>query len=418
MTGASTATLTFTAPATAAGLTFQLTVTDNQQATHVDSISVTVNSLAAPVLVRQPTNPHAVEHGSALVFVVASGENLNYEWRRNSFGNIIKTGPEPFLLRAGDLLHPGETCYYVVVSNSAGSVTSNPGCITVEDLTEDLDPSDEERGDRYAIAGGYGEALFGIAQQAAGILTGAGSPGITTAINRFSESAHSCLGGGSYLGTTLDGQALANNALLPVGQHVVSMSWNSCIEEVEGSRIVNGGILVSYNFPNEFGVGSFTMHLSGFGWLNGTLEVTQSRGVNGSGRPVDDVDITITDNFSIGGFRKTSAIDNTIEVERRLNASATIIEEAVVDFDLTLSVYDASGFVGSVSQNTGGNMHLIFDPVPGDNNIPSHRSSSTFGAGIGNLPGGGSIGTITLLPSHGSEGWGFNVEYPPDPDDP
>ena len=422
MTGASTATLAFTAPATAAALSFQLTVTDNQQATHTDSIVVTVNSLSAPVIVRQPTSPHSVQDGSALMFLVATGENLNYEWHGNAFGTIVKTGPEPFLLRAGDLAPVGEHCYYVVVSNAAGSVTSDLGCITVEDLTENLDPSDPALEDRYLIADGYGGMLFGIAQTGAGLLTGSTLfGGDRTFINRFAEAAHSCLFGGSFLGTTLDGQVVPNNTLLPLGQHTISMLWNSC-RETEDDIGLEGGMLVHYDFPNEFGVGSFTMRLSGLGHafstMNGTLEVTQTRGVNSLGRTVDDVDITIMDNFSSGFFRKTSGFYNTIEVLRTLNADGTAMVDTDVDFDLILTAFDGNGYAATVGQESGGIMHLIFDPVPGDNNIPAHRSNSMFGVLIGDLPNGAPSASVMLRPNGGSGTWGFSVEYPPDPEDP
>jgi len=63
-------------------------------------------------------------------------------------------------------------------------------------------------------------------------------------------------------------------------------------------------------------------------------------------------------------------------------------------------------------------MHLIFDPVPGDNNIPAHRSTSTFGALIGQLPNGAPSASVTLQPNGGTGTWGFSVVYPPDPEDP
>ena len=422
LNGANTAALTFTAPNVAAGLTFQLTVTDNQQATHTDSITVTINSLAAPVIVRQPTNPKAVQHGSALMFLVARGENLNYEWHSNAFGTLIKTGPEPFLLRAGDLAHVGEHCYYVVVSNSAGSVTSDLGCMTVEDLTENLDPSDPELEDRYLIAEGYGGMLFGIAQTGAGQLTGSTAfLGGRTGVPRAVEAARGCLFGGSYVGTTLDGQVLTTGILLPLGEHTVSLLWNSCRETEDDVNGLQGGLLVHYDFPNEFGVGSFTMHLSGagqgFSTTNGTLQVTQTRSVNSLGRTVDDVDITVGEDFSGGNFRKTSGFYNTIEVLRTMNAESTGIVEADVDFDLILTVFDGNGYAATAGQESGGIMHLIFDPVPGDNNIPAHRSNSSFGALIGDLPNGAPSASVTLQPNGGSGSWGFSVVYPPDPDE-
>jgi hypothetical protein len=163
------------------------------------------------------------------------------------------------------------------------------------------------------------------------------------------------------------------------------------------------------------------MHLSGFGKgisvMNGTLQVTQTRSVNSSGRPVDEILIALAEEFSSGYFRKTSNSSNTIEVQRTLSADAAAIEEAEVDFDTTLSVFDGNGFAGAAYQDSGGAMHLIFDPSGGDNGVPAHRSNSMFGVGIGSLPGGAAPALVTLLPSHGSEGWRFGVDYPEDSDE-
>ena len=100
LSNANGATATFTAPSAAATLTFNLVATDNRGATHSDSVSVTVNAVvvnppppASPVIARQPNHPLALEHGSAMMFVHASGENLTYEWRRAT-GAVMKTGPE------------------------------------------------------------------------------------------------------------------------------------------------------------------------------------------------------------------------------------------------------------------------------------------------------------------------------------
>ncbi|HEU5133615.1 MAG TPA: hypothetical protein VFU13_00600 [Steroidobacteraceae bacterium] len=55
--------------------------------------------------------------------------------------------------------------------------------------------------------------------------------------------------------------------------------------------------------------------------------------------------------------------------------------------------------------------------LPGDHNIPAHRSNSTFGALIGDLPNGAPSASVTLRPNGGNGSWGFSVVYPQDPDD-
>ena len=94
---------------------------------------------------------------SAMMFVAVSGEDLTFELRRSS-GAVMKTGPEPFMLRTGLSMLDNGDCYYVVVSNNSGTATSEQGCLTVEEIDWVLDPSDDpENEDDTNYALGFGE---------------------------------------------------------------------------------------------------------------------------------------------------------------------------------------------------------------------------------------------------------------------
>ena len=70
----------------------------------------------------------------------AQGENLSYEWRYAS-GALWSSGPEPYMVRGtvsgGLQMSSDGECYYVIVSNAAGSVTSEQGCLTVVEIEGD-----------------------------------------------------------------------------------------------------------------------------------------------------------------------------------------------------------------------------------------------------------------------------------------
>jgi len=431
LNGASTATPAFTAPAAAASLAFQLTVTDNQGASHSDSVLVTVNALpppppppAAPVIARQPTSPRALEHGSALIFVVASGDDLIYEWHSRNFGTIVRTGPEPFVLRTGLDASDDGNCYYAVISNSAGSVTSEPGCLTVYELQGDIDPYDDNLGDDESVASGFGNTLMGVAQLVAGALTGPSLEGWTSISGIISgmaytlETPYSCYGDGAYVGATLDGVAVTNAMFLPLGRHTVSHIWNECRNDSDDLNPINGGMLIDYDFPERYGEGSVTIHVSGYGQgggaINGTLLATLTANTGTSGNRWDDIQITIDEDFSNGSLRVTSAYPQTISIERRYTNDSLRIDEAIVDFDASMTVYDSEGAAGSVYQKEGGLIRLRENLDVGDTGEPDHTSTGQFVVGMS-----GDFTLATLEAGYGQRGWFFSVLPPPEcPDEP
>jgi PKD domain len=425
LSAANTATAGFTAPTTAGALEFRLTVTDNQGATNSDLVTVMVNVMAAPVIARQPTSPLAHEHGVALMFVVAAGANLDYEWRRTS-GTVMKSGPEPFFARAtgaGLGMSSDGDCFVVVVSNAAGSVTSEPGCLTVIPAVGHFDLEDDDPLDDYSIAEGYGNALLWIARTGAGAITGST---MFIDVPRLLGPGNNCPAGGAYLGGTLDGVALTAVTAAPLGQHTYSEIWDNC-EGGDPDRmddILRGGVLVSYDFPNKFGEGTMTMYLSGWGEgnhvLNGRLTVTTTPGVDSFGRKIDDILITVLEDFSAGAATNRSAAEHTIEMHRRRNDAGTHIVRTELSFHLPLSVYDEDGYVGTAYQSAGGSLNLNHEPDVGDDGTPSHTSDSRLEMRLGAShfnPGSGQyLGTVKAVQGNG--GWVLNVDEPEEPEDP
>jgi hypothetical protein len=432
LSGASGAAATFTAPMTASTLEFRLTVTDNQGATHFDTIAVTVRVMAAPVIAHHPTNVRAHEKASALFFVHASGENLSYEWI-GAGGVVVKgASPEPFYQRgtsAGLDMSSDGNCYRVVVSNSAGSVTSEPGCLEVMPLVGDFDPADDDQLDDYYLAEAYGNANLRIIQNGAGMITNGGGLSNRSSVPRLVGPRQNCLGGGEFTGSALDGQVLTQGTTLPLGQHTLSMIWRECGNgDVDEPSDQVGGVMIRYDFPNVFGVGSYTLYFSGFGedWmvLNGILRTSISRDVSASGWPLDQVLITLEDDFSVAQLRCECLYEPEIEMTRRLNMDETLITDAKLDFDgVSFSIYDEDNFIGYMSPRASASsidIDLHYDPTVGDSGVPAHTSEGQIGVALGTSFGSGDylLGIIVAARgTGGGDGWQFSFVPPEDPED-
>lgn len=394
---ANAATASFLAPSTPALLTFQLTVTDDLGATHSDSVSVNViiPSDTAPVIGRHPNNPITLEHGSAMLIAGASGEDLTYEWRRG--GTVVKTGPEPFLLLENLATYHTNDCYYVVVINEHGSATSEEGCLTVEPIDWLLDRTDDpNNGDDRAYAMNYGMTLMKMAQTLLGPLTGV--PANVTGFTLNFGPPDNCASG-TYDGATLDGIPVTPGTLPPLGRHVISSAWTECYEDIEASSSRHGAWLVEYDFPDAWGIGSVTMHLSE-PYFNGTLQATITTTGTGVDR-VDDIQFTIVEGFSSGDIKKNTTDDFSIQ---RHYGNNNAVNQAIVNVTaVAFSMYDANGGAGNVGIREGGHMILSQNFDSSDSGDPEFSSNDIV------LVASGGYLLAVLTPIGSYRGWGFSV---------
>ncbi len=425
MTGANTGTPTFTAPAAAGMLVFQLTVSDNQGATHADSVTVSVSSLAAPVIARHPANVVAYEHGIALLFVAAQGENLNYEWHYSS-GALWTSGPEPYMVRGGGAglqMSSDGDCYYVIVSNAAGSVTSEEGCLTVVEIEGDMDPSDDDPLDNGSLAQAWGDAMLSVSFAAAGPHTGGGFPGNHSMVPHLVGPGNRCPGG-EVLAATLDGVAVTQATALPLGQHTITQVWDDCENgDPDEPRVQSGGVMISYDFPTIFGEGTYTMYFSGHGErhvfsgsyeiLNGILHVTNARSVGPTGLIHDEIEMTLEPYFCAGPLREEPhASPSTIRLDRRYDDSGTVATDAEFDFDVSWNAYEWDGWLGTVYGSIGaGSVELHYIPNAGDGEI-SHTSDDYVEV---RMAGSDTWYLGRIRASGDATGWRFVVDEPEGP---
>jgi hypothetical protein len=401
LSNADSATATFTAPGAAATLVFGLTATDDRGAMHADSATVTVTAIgdppSAPAIGRHPNNPVALEHGSAMMFVAASGNDLTYEWRRAS-GTVVKTSADPFLLITNLNLSENDDCYYVVISNASGTATSDQGCLTVEEIDWVLAPSDDDLNDDWAYASGYGNMLFTVAQMITGPFTGVAGFAAPAPVRLGfpiasgpPEACHS----GSYGGLTIDGIMMTTNGPLPLGHHVITEAWDECYENSDDTEAERGSYMVEYDFPQVWGVGTITLHLSRE-YMNGTVHATVEGFLNDGFRS-EEIEIDFADDFSAGDMKAAS--NDSISVDRRYSSDGLKVDDTYVDLDAALSIYDANGSAGSTVEAGGGFFHLHQNFGDGDEEI--EEFTSTGFVDVGNA----GYHLARLEPSGTQRGW-------------
>ena len=94
---------------------------------------------------------------------------------------------------------------------------------------------------------------------------------------------------------------------------------------VSGNRSVEAivsGPLIAYDFPTEFGIGTYTLYFSGYGddWqvLNGILEVTLAKGTSPAGWPTDEIVMTMQRDFSAADLKCECNYEPEITLTRKM----------------------------------------------------------------------------------------------------
>lgn len=418
LTGANTSTPSFTAPLSVAGLVFQLTVTDDRGATASDTVIVNVNALQAPVIARPPTHVRTHENGSALFFVVAQGQALNYTWRSSAFGAVVKDGPEPFLLRRdahdGDDADDEGSCFYVTVANAAGSWVSDSVCELVTQLTYDFNADGDAFEPDATVALAYGNSLLAFLSNLGGTLTGPVLP-VPGFFRPQLGPRTACGYSGEFSGATLDGAAVTANTPWPLGQHTVSLTWEACRASTDEPIPLDGAVLIAYDFPTTFGVGTYTIHMSGFlppvkpdgaayRW-NGVVTGAATRTDNGNGTLTDVVELRLGDDFTIGFgnellFRQSAGPTERLTLERRLNATASSSTRAEINLgNMAFSMFDSEKLEGAVSDEGASTLTLFDDDTSsGDFDIlfSTTINGQRVGSPMGSLQAVGADGNWVL----------------------
>lgn len=130
--GATSAKYSISSAASSDAGTYYVVVENTKGSVTSNSVTVTVNAQTAPSITTQPTAATVTVGSAASFTVVASGDNLKYQWYKDS-ALISGATSATYSISAAATTDAGS--YYVIVSNSAGSVTSNTVTLTVNTIT-------------------------------------------------------------------------------------------------------------------------------------------------------------------------------------------------------------------------------------------------------------------------------------------
>ncbi|MFO0836820.1 MAG: S8 family serine peptidase [Phycisphaerales bacterium] len=136
-----------TTPATG---TYTVTIkgTGVNQSTQGYALVVTgdVSTCTSPSISDQPDSLTVTDNQSALFSVTAAGTSIGYQWKKDG-NDISGANASSYSIAATDLNDSGS--YTVVISNSCGSLESNPAVLTVNPCPADLNADGFVNGDDY-----------------------------------------------------------------------------------------------------------------------------------------------------------------------------------------------------------------------------------------------------------------------------
>jgi alpha-tubulin suppressor-like RCC1 family protein len=98
------------------------------------AFTVTVGELAAPRITTHPASRTITTGGNVTFTVIATGDNLTYQWRQNN-DDIPGATAATYTITNARQTHAGS--YTVRVGNAAGNIISNPATLTVNAAGED-----------------------------------------------------------------------------------------------------------------------------------------------------------------------------------------------------------------------------------------------------------------------------------------
>ena len=122
----------YTTSATAigdSGAVFTVVVSNSAGTVTSSSATLTVNPVVAPAITTQPTAQTVTEGQTATFSVTASGTSPNYQWKKN--GTDISGATSSSYTTPATSSSDNASAFTVLVSNSAGTVTSSIATLTV-----------------------------------------------------------------------------------------------------------------------------------------------------------------------------------------------------------------------------------------------------------------------------------------------
>jgi pectate lyase len=223
LTGATNASLAIASAQTSDSGSYTVDVTNSAATITSDTAILTVNPppAVAPTITTQPTAQTVTLGASASFTVAASGTApLTYQWQKDTV-NITGATSATYSIPATQLSHAGQ--YRVIVSNSAGPVTSNAVALT---LTSPAFAAPTPNGFAASATGG-----------------GNATPILVTTAADFKTQAESTTAAVITVGGTLDLNALAGGPL-------ISVKSNKTIQGIDGTATIVGRLDIGASVSN------------------------------------------------------------------------------------------------------------------------------------------------------------------------
>jgi hypothetical protein len=355
----------YTTPATTtadSGSTFRVVVTNSAGSATSNAATLTVNPApVAPTITAQPVNVTVTAGQTATFTVVATGTApLNYQWQKNG-ANIAGATSTSYTTPATTTADSGST-FRVVVTNSAGSATSNAATLTVNAPAIQVNPVN------------FGNAVVGTSVSQALIIANTGTATLTITQITVTGATFSASGYTLPLSVNAGQQATITVAFLPTAVGTVS-----------------GSVSIVSNAPTS----PTSVGLSGSG-----IAATFTLGISPT-------------SLSFGNVNVGSSSSQNVMVTNTGNSNVTIS-----GFTTTGAGFSASG-VGAntvLTPSQSATLSVSFAPTAAGSVVGSVSvlSNATNSPSIATLSGSG-VSSTSLLPKCGKLN-DTNVHLPPNYD--
>lgn len=216
ISGATASSYSISATTLSSAGSYTVTVSNSAGSVTSSAASLTVNALVvAPAISQQPVSQSVIEGNTAVFYVTATGTTLSYQWMKNGAPLLGATGSS--LTLSGTVLSDAGQ-YAVVVSNSAGSVTSTTASLAVAALI--VPPSIVTQPASQTVTEGDGVTFAvvagGTAPSYQWLKNGAAISGATGSSFTISSAASADAGSYSVIVSNSAGQVASGGATLTV----------------------------------------------------------------------------------------------------------------------------------------------------------------------------------------------------------
>src|SRR6266850_4204266 len=278
-------------------------------------ITAKVNSgspgVVLPSITAQPANQTVTAGQTATFSVTAAGTApLTYQWNKN--GGAISGATSSSYTSPATASSDNGAQFSVVVSNSAGSVTSGAAALTVNAASTGLQVSTAQLPDGF-VAGGYNSTLAatgGSTPYSWSVLSGSLPYGLTLSSGGIISGTPSLAGSFTFSAQVKDASALTASKSLSI--NVASPTPAVAITSPASGATVSGTVSVSGTASDSVSISSVQLSIDGgaFATVSGTSNWSYSLNSNSLSNGSHSLSAKVND--SAGQSATSSLVDFTV----------------------------------------------------------------------------------------------------------